>query len=204
MADIRRARISASAAASPLDRVEEAVLDEDDDEFEQRRRRRRLLRQFVIPSKRMRVLYTCLLAALFYQVVLPALVGASSRSGASKAPNASPQAKTAIPQAQEAGTVIAGQRRRQQASSSSQFLGKLPDTVVSGQQANHPIVDGCLVVDPSSTMHPLHQLIRDARKRWTDKLTGQSRTLKDAVTEYRRRYGRAPPVGFDKWWHYVV
>ncbi|KAK2048977.1 hypothetical protein LZ31DRAFT_376944 [Colletotrichum somersetense] len=32
----------------------------------------------------------------------------------------------------------------------------------------------------------------------------QSRTLEDAVGEYRRRYGLAPPPNFDKWFEYAV
>jgi hypothetical protein len=32
----------------------------------------------------------------------------------------------------------------------------------------------------------------------------QSRTLVQASKEYRRRYGREPPKGFDKWWKFCV
>lgn len=41
--------------------------------------------------------------------------------------------------------------------------------------------------------------MRDAEAAWNDKLSRASKTLEEAVTEYRRRYGRAPPLGFDKW-----
>jgi hypothetical protein len=32
------------------------------------------------------------------------------------------------------------------------------------------------------------------------KLARQSRTLEEAVREYKRRHGRNPPKGFDKWY----
>ena len=31
-------------------------------------------------------------------------------------------------------------------------------------------------------------------------LERQSKTHEDAVKEYKRRYGRKPPKGFDHWW----
>ncbi|EIN06948.1 hypothetical protein PUNSTDRAFT_104368 [Punctularia strigosozonata HHB-11173 SS5] len=34
-------------------------------------------------------------------------------------------------------------------------------------------------------------------------LKRQSRSLQEAVLEYKRRYGRLPPKGFDHWWDYV-
>jgi hypothetical protein len=61
-----------------------------------------------------------------------------------------------------------------------------------------------LLVHPDSKLHPIHQLIRDARSSWDAKVARQSGTLKEAVAEYKRRYKRNPPKGFDKWWEYVV
>jgi hypothetical protein len=34
-------------------------------------------------------------------------------------------------------------------------------------------------------------------------LSRQSTTLKKAVAEYKRRYGRNPPKGFDQWWDFT-
>jgi hypothetical protein len=31
----------------------------------------------------------------------------------------------------------------------------------------------------------------------------QSKTLPQAVSEYKRRYGRAPPIGFEQWWKFA-
>lgn len=47
--------------------------------------------------------------------------------------------------------------------------------------------------------HPILGLIKRAEGEWARKVARQSRTLKEAVDEYRRRYKRNPPVGFDKW-----
>ncbi|TRM56111.1 glycosyltransferase family 90 protein, partial [Schizophyllum amplum] len=54
-------------------------------------------------------------------------------------------------------------------------------------------------VDP----HPIPQLIADAQERFERKVARQSRTLEAAAAEYRRRYGRNPPKGFDKWWAFA-
>lgn len=31
----------------------------------------------------------------------------------------------------------------------------------------------------------------------------QSKTLPQAVSEYKRRYGRPPPKGFEQWWKFA-
>ena len=61
--------------------------------------------------------------------------------------------------------------------------------------------DGLLHVNPDGP-HPIFQLIRDAEAAWEAKRARASKTLDEAILEYRRRYRRAPPLGFDKW--YVV
>ena len=58
--------------------------------------------------------------------------------------------------------------------------------------------DGLLIVNPNGP-HPIFQLIRDAEAAWEAKCTRASKTLDEAVSEYKRRYRRAPPIGFDKW-----
>ncbi|KAJ8294104.1 Beta-1,2-xylosyltransferase 1 [Rhodotorula toruloides] len=59
--------------------------------------------------------------------------------------------------------------------------------------------------DPSQhTMrHPIHDLIANATKTWEDKLQRQSKTLEEAVREYKRRFGRRPPKGFDDWFRFA-
>ena len=58
--------------------------------------------------------------------------------------------------------------------------------------------DGLLAVNPRGP-HPIFQLISDAEAAWEAKRARASKTLEAAVVEYRRRYRRAPPLGFDKW-----
>lgn len=66
--------------------------------------------------------------------------------------------------------------------------------------------NGLLEVNPDvpASEHPIYQLIENAKKEWEAKNARQSKTLEEAVHEYRRRNnGMAPPKGFDHWWKYV-
>lgn len=60
---------------------------------------------------------------------------------------------------------------------------------------------GHLVISPDEDQaeHPIPQLLKLGERRWEEMIGRQSRTLNEAVDEYRRRYGRAPPKGFDVW-----
>lgn len=51
--------------------------------------------------------------------------------------------------------------------------------------------------------HPIWHLITNAESELKKAEAHQSRTLRDAVVEYRRRYGIAPPPNFDKWWEFA-
>ncbi|KAG7440347.1 uncharacterized protein BT62DRAFT_1080961 [Guyanagaster necrorhizus] len=62
--------------------------------------------------------------------------------------------------------------------------------------------NGLLEMNPEGP-HPIYQLIEFSEKKWEAKLQRASKTLNEAVIEYERRYKRAPPRGFDKWWEYV-
>jgi hypothetical protein len=76
---------------------------------------------------------------------------------------------------------------------------------VIGRKAEEPIQshsfrsDGLLEVNPNGR-HPIYDLIERAEAEWDKKMKRQSRTLDEAVVEYKRRYRRAPPKGFDEWW----
>jgi hypothetical protein len=52
--------------------------------------------------------------------------------------------------------------------------------------------------------HPAAQLVRVAEKNFQDLVSRQSKSLTDAVQEYRRRNGIAPPPYFDKWYEFAV
>lgn len=51
--------------------------------------------------------------------------------------------------------------------------------------------------------HPIPRLMADAEDKFRALLGKQSRTLSAAVKEYKRRYGRKPPRGFDEWWKFA-
>jgi hypothetical protein len=51
--------------------------------------------------------------------------------------------------------------------------------------------------------HPIPLLMDDAERRFRNLLSRQSRSLRAAAAEYKRRYGRNPPKGFDAWWRFV-
>lgn len=52
--------------------------------------------------------------------------------------------------------------------------------------------------------HPIPKLMADAREAFDRKLNGQSKSLSEAVAEYRRRYKRDPPKGFDLWYEFAT
>ncbi|WOO79458.1 Beta-1,2-xylosyltransferase 1 [Vanrija pseudolonga] len=54
----------------------------------------------------------------------------------------------------------------------------------------------------TSDKHPIRELMKDGRKRYDSMLKRQSKTLTQAVAEYKKRYGRQPPRGFDAWFQW--
>ncbi|KAL6233437.1 hypothetical protein BDW75DRAFT_232013 [Aspergillus navahoensis] len=54
-----------------------------------------------------------------------------------------------------------------------------------------------------SNVHPITALVRDAEQQFNQLLGRQSKTLSDAVKEYRRRYNMHPPPQFDKWFEFA-
>lgn len=63
--------------------------------------------------------------------------------------------------------------------------------------------DGLVEVNPVGP-HPIYELVRRAQKDWEQKIRTASKTLEEAVDEYKRRYRRLPPKGFDDWYAYIV
>jgi len=57
---------------------------------------------------------------------------------------------------------------------------------------------------PPPQPHPIHYLIQSAETVWNAKVARQSTNLEAAVSEYRRRYGQAPPRGFDAWYNFAT
>lgn len=54
-----------------------------------------------------------------------------------------------------------------------------------------------------SSGHPIRRLVQDAQNDFVSMRSNQSRTLDEAVTEYKRRYAVNPPPLFDKWYHFA-
>lgn len=54
-----------------------------------------------------------------------------------------------------------------------------------------------------ATTHPILGLLVEGERRWADLVDRQSRSLEEAVVEYKKRYGRNPPKGFDDWWSFA-
>ncbi|KAH8101730.1 capsular associated protein [Cristinia sonorae] len=56
---------------------------------------------------------------------------------------------------------------------------------------------------PKLKEHPIPQLMAEAESKFRNLLARQSKTLELAVQEYKRRYDRDPPRGFDHWWQFA-
>jgi hypothetical protein len=63
----------------------------------------------------------------------------------------------------------------------------------------HIYMDNGLVAINPHGRHPIYDLLTRSQKAWKDKSARQSTTLQQAVKEYRRRYQRSPPKGFELW-----
>lgn len=59
-------------------------------------------------------------------------------------------------------------------------------------------------VPATSKSHPIHQLISKNEADFKALRARQSKSLQEAVAEYRRRYGIHPPPNFDKWYHFAL
>ncbi|KAI5479113.1 capsular associated protein, glycosyltransferase family 90 protein [Pseudohyphozyma bogoriensis] len=51
--------------------------------------------------------------------------------------------------------------------------------------------------------HPIPKLMKEAKMQWEALKARQSKTFKAAVDEYKKRNGRNPPKGFDKWFAFA-
>ena len=51
--------------------------------------------------------------------------------------------------------------------------------------------------------HPIPKLMAAAEEQFRERLSRQSKTLAQAVKEYKKRFKRDPPRGFDDWWKFV-
>lgn len=56
---------------------------------------------------------------------------------------------------------------------------------------------------PSIKEHPIPRLMAEAESKFRNLLSSQSSTLAQAVAEYKKRFNRDPPKGFDEWWKFI-
>lgn len=54
-----------------------------------------------------------------------------------------------------------------------------------------------------SLTNPILGLLRDGERKWKDMVAKQSKSLEEAVEEYKTRWNRNPPLGFDQWWQFI-
>lgn len=52
--------------------------------------------------------------------------------------------------------------------------------------------------------HPIERLVEQAKANHAHMVSRQSKTLGEAVTEYKRRYSREPPPGFENWYQAAI
>jgi hypothetical protein len=57
---------------------------------------------------------------------------------------------------------------------------------------------------PIGPVHPIARLFVENTETFRLMLESQSQTLERAVLEYKKRYGRAPPPGFDRWFEIAM
>lgn len=55
-----------------------------------------------------------------------------------------------------------------------------------------------------SKKHPIELLVEQAKAKHANMVSRQSKSLEEAITEYKRRYSRNPPLGFDHWYKAAV
>ncbi|KLJ10340.1 hypothetical protein EMPG_14249 [Blastomyces silverae] len=71
------------------------------------------------------------------------------------------------------------------------------------QQKNTPHEDPITPDSVTDKSHPVAQLFINANTKFDNVRARQSKTLKDAVEEYRRRYKMPPPPRFDAWFNFA-
>ena len=77
----------------------------------------------------------------------------------------------------------------------------LNESLLGGHHAHE---ENAPLFPPSSLSHPIHKLVAEADGNFQTVLSRQSRSLSDAVAEYRRRYKIPPPPNFDKWYNFAT
>ena len=86
---------------------------------------------------------------------------------------------------------------------SPQQIRNLEESAASLLQDHHAHEENAPLLPASSLLHPIHQLVSEAESDFQTLRARQSRSLGDAVAEYRRRYKIPPPPHFDQWYRFA-
>lgn len=78
-----------------------------------------------------------------------------------------------------------------------------PGLDVAKEPATVPAIISEHPLESQDTAHPMLRLITDANAHFDRIQARQSKTMQEAVNEYRRRYGIAPPPNYDKWYEFA-
>lgn len=73
-------------------------------------------------------------------------------------------------------------------------IASKPHTLVI-QDQSHP--------KSQAPSHPIDELIYDAQRTFAELMSKKSKTVEQAAEAYRKRRGRHPPPGFDKWYEFA-
>ncbi|KAJ5970334.1 Lipopolysaccharide-modifying protein [Penicillium vulpinum] len=68
---------------------------------------------------------------------------------------------------------------------------------------SHPLLYST-PLDENACQHPVARLFYDAKQTFNETLNHQSKSLDEAVAEYRRRYKMPPPPHFDEWYAFAM
>lgn len=104
---------------------------------------------------------------------------------------------TLVATAAALGSLLFGHYRSSQTKPAGSDRFVVPPDAASGASLDPIPID-------MSKGHPAAQLINAAEADFQKLLDRQSKSLAEAVSEYRRRHGIAPPPHFDKWYEFAM
>ncbi|KNZ61972.1 hypothetical protein VP01_1329g9 [Puccinia sorghi] len=83
----------------------------------------------------------------------------------------------------------------------SPFINHKPPLIINRDHVYLPYhyLNHTWTLNPSKHQYPILQLIHNASQAWSSKLARQSKSIPEAVIEYKKRYNRPPPTGFKEW-----
>ena len=79
----------------------------------------------------------------------------------------------------------------------------VPTNLPPPEPIKHPKLHAGQTSYPPEKIHPIPHLIQNAQQRFDHVRSRQSKTLAEAVQEYKRRYKMHPPPNFDKWFKFA-